>query len=872
MNASTKDIMDPKDIKKHFAHIIESINESLLIINERGEIVYANSSAENMIGLERNDLIGQAWKNLTCTIYDSYGKELHYKESPMYIALSTAQPVCSLHILLEQADGTRKTLLNNSVPLHDLKGNTLGVVSSFTDITEHTEIIELSNALSQINTSIGSTLDFGEIMTRIAEQAASALHCEAASIVIKEEDGWYLRYAYGFSARFLGIRLPNPMINAIARYFSVKEPVTIVNVERDPRYGIRLLGKFGVKSFVSIPLIAKNETIGMASFTNHTRALPFTRSQVDFSQKLAVSVSLAIENASLYSDQRQAADLGNLLNELHTDIGSTLDYDEIMNRVILKASGSLGAESAAIIMAEDSQWAIRHAFNLPSDYIGIRLGDEDLSYAGLSNIKEPLVFANAFSDKRLNPKMIKRLQIRSLLIAPLIIKNEFVGALSFHYHSAPVIFNKHQIDFARKLGVSLSLAVENSDLYANQQKSAQLSSALNDLHLEISSTLDFNEIMSRVVVKAAEALGAESASIDMLEDGLWAIRFIHGMPEEFIGVKMSDSDAAHAAIAYLTRQPVIINDAYSDTRLNLELVKQLQIRSVLTVPLIVRNEVVGALSFHYHSAPVTFDDHQIDFAKKLSSTLALAIENSRVYETTRHTSDILQEALLVLPRHIDGVEFGYLYKAARDEGFVGGDFYDLFEIEHGLVGIITGDVSGKGLEAATFTSLLKNTLKAYSYPGKSTARIMSKTNQLILRSSEQYAFATAFLGILNTETGELNCCNAGHPPAVVQKKDGTSFLLGDHNAAIGLFSDEEYTQQTITLQPDDILFLYTDGATEARHGKDFFGEQRLEKAVNTLKENAIDELPKLVYRKVMDFSGGVQRDDIALLAVSLKRR
>lgn len=861
--------MDSKNIKKHFAHVIESLNESLLITDQGGLIVYANSSAADMLGAARKDLIGKTYADLVSKIIDSFGCELAYEDTPINKALTTTQPVCSSELTIELINGSKKTLINNSMPLHDAKGHIYGVISSFTDITEHIEQIRLGNALSDINASIGSTLEFNEVMNRIAKLATNAIGCEATSVVLREKDGWYLRYAHGATEKFIGIKLPNRIISSISKIFGLTEPIVINDLSSEQHLGFRLLNMFAVKSFVSIPIITRGETIGMVSFTFHTKPVGFSSHQIDFAKKLAVAVSLAMENVNLYADQRQARALSDLLNEIHMEISSTLNIDEMLDRISSKAARSIGIESAALIIVEDGKWNVRYTYNLPESLSGAKLESQDISYANLTQSKQPLIISDAYKDKRLNLEMIQQNRIRSLTIIPLIVKKEVIGALSFHYHSAPMALSSHQVDFVKKLGASLSLAIDNSNLYEDQRQTAILSGALNDLHMEISSTLDFEEIMNKVVVKASEVLNAESASVDILEAGLWAIRFIHGMPKELIGIKMSDSDAAHAAIAYQTRQPVVVSDTYTDTRLNLELVKQFQIKSLLTIPLTVRNEVIGALSFHYHTKPVTFSRHQVDFARKLSSTLALVIENSKIYGTTRHTADVLQEALLMVPRAISGIEFRYLYESARNESFVGGDFYDLYELEHGFIGIMTGDVSGKGLEAATFTSLLKNTIKAYAHEDKSTGKVMSKTNDVIFKSSGSSTFATAFFGILDKKNGTLNCCNGGHPPAILLKSDGSVQLLGDHNQAIGMFDSKNFTEQTVSLDPEDVLFLYTDGITEARKGMEFFGEARLINILKELKGSTARKLPKLVYDRVMEFTGGHQSDDIAILTVSL---
>lgn len=401
------------------------------------------------------------------------------------------------------------------------------------------------------------------------------------------------------------------------------------------------------------------------------------------------------------------------------------------------------------------------------------------------------------------------------------------------------------------------------------QRAKELSDALNEINTLINSTLDFDRIMQQVVVEATKAIGAETAGIDLRDGDRWVLRYVYGLPWELVGTRFTNREFMTSVLAAKSKSLVVINDALNDERVNHEVVERFNIRSMLVVPLMVREHAIGTIVFHYHSETVPFDEAQIDFASKLGTSISLAIENAHLFASQHTIADTLQEALLANPQDIPGIDFGYLYRSATEATKVGGDFYDLFELEDGKVGVLIGDVSGKGLDAATLTSVVKDTVKAYAYDDSSPASIMAKTNEIVNRCTGTATFVTLFFGILDTGSGKLTYCSAGHPPAILRKKTSEISLLFTSSPAVGAFSGLSYIDDTITIEIGDILVLYTDGVIEAKSSGEFFGEERLVELVGSFEPHQIKELPQIIFSEVASFSIGNLSDDIALLTISL---
>ncbi|HEY3373698.1 MAG TPA: SpoIIE family protein phosphatase [Candidatus Aquicultor sp.] len=406
-----------------------------------------------------------------------------------------------------------------------------------------------------------------------------------------------------------------------------------------------------------------------------------------------------------------------------------------------------------------------------------------------------------------------------------------------------------------------------------RKKAAELSDALNRINNMIISTFNVDEIMQTVTVEAARVLESESAVLMSPEQDYWVARYTYGtVPQELVSARIPAEEAQASYLVSRTHEPLVVNDAPHDPRINNELAKRFGVRSEIVVPLMVRDEIMGAIYFHYYSTAVEFSDAQLDFARQLGLSTSLALENARLYEVERNIADTLQDALLTIPARMPNLSFGHLHRSATEAAKVGGDFYDLFKLKDGITGIIMGDVSGKGLSAAAVTSLVKNTIRAYALDSFSPAEVIAKTNDAIYRviSATSSSFITVFFGMITPATGRFVYCNAGHPPAILQRRSGGIELLSTGSPVIGAFDDLRYDEAETSLNEGDILLLYTDGVIEARCDDGFFGEARLQKLMNGMEFRPAPEVAQLVFSEVMQCTGGRLSDDLALFAVSIQ--
>ena len=205
---------------------------------------------------------------------------------------------------------------------------------------------------------------------------------------------------------------------------------------------------------------------------------------------------------------------------------------------------------------------------------------------------------------------------------------------------------------------------------------------------------------------------------------------------------------------------------------------------------------------------------------------------------------------------------------------VGGDFYDFFFIDPTHLAIVVADVSGKGVPAALFMVIAKTLIKNRTLLGGTPGEILTDVNSQLVESNESGLFVTAYLAILDLETGELLSANAGHEHPTLRRADGSyELIVSRHNIALCAMDGIEYRTNSSTLAEGDSVFLYTDGVTEATDSEtELFGDERLMSALNKNPAACPDEVVNNVRQAINEFVGEAEQfDDITMLAFKLKK-
>jgi len=228
----------------------------------------------------------------------------------------------------------------------------------------------------------------------------------------------------------------------------------------------------------------------------------------------------------------------------------------------------------------------------------------------------------------------------------------------------------------------------------------------------------------------------------------------------------------------------------------------------------------------------------------------------------------------IVPREKSLSGEGYeIYACMSPAKAVAGDFYECISLDEDRVCMVVGDISGKGISAALFMTMVKTIIRGYLKAGFDIAEALNRTNSDLYSSNPEGMFATVFAAVLNTATGELTFANAGHNPPLLLGS-GLSYISMDKGIALGLFDEADIIAEEIRLKDGEGLFIYTDGITEAINTqKKLFGEERLKETVSGVYERkgtstTALELVKTVRKTVEDYFEGMgQFDDITCAAI-----
>ncbi|GAC1485087.1 MAG: SpoIIE family protein phosphatase [Solirubrobacteraceae bacterium] len=302
---------------------------------------------------------------------------------------------------------------------------------------------------------------------------------------------------------------------------------------------------------------------------------------------------------------------------------------------------------------------------------------------------------------------------------------------------------------------------------------------------------------------------------------------------------------------------------------HLALLRAVGLRSALTVPMKVSGRTIGALTLVSAESGRTFRDDDRRFAEQLAARAAVAVENARLYTDRSRVAHTLQQSLLpdALP-HVPGWDLAALYRPARagSEVEVGGDFYDAFPTEHGWLFLI-GDVTGKGVEAAAMTALVRHGARFIGESLPEPALILGRLHAT-LRQRGGLSICSALC--LKVEGDEVTFSSAGHPLPLLITDDGVR-EVGETGPLLGAFGDCECPTNTFTLGAGEALLLYTDGVTDTVGEESRFGEQRLHQTMAECGPLASAELLACLDKALSAFQVGPQTDDTAAVALRMTR-
>jgi serine phosphatase RsbU (regulator of sigma subunit) len=266
----------------------------------------------------------------------------------------------------------------------------------------------------------------------------------------------------------------------------------------------------------------------------------------------------------------------------------------------------------------------------------------------------------------------------------------------------------------------------------------------------------------------------------------------------------------------------------------------------------------------------TADPETVSIVEEVARRSATAMDNARVHAERQHVARTLQEALLPAePPEFSGIGVGAAYLPAGWQTQVGGDMYDLIPLPDGGCLAVLGDVAGKGVQAAAVTGIVRVVLRVLIADGKPVTDILRQLNDLILSQSQRYCTMVLALvrPVVRSEDLSVTVYLAGHEQPLVVRRDGSVAVAGQWGTALGVRAHVHCVAETVLLHPGDSLVMFSDGLTERRAGKEFFGPERVVQIAGQLAGHPADVIADGLAAAVVDFSDDAPQDDITVVAL-----
>jgi phosphoserine phosphatase RsbU/P len=402
-------------------------------------------------------------------------------------------------------------------------------------------------------------------------------------------------------------------------------------------------------------------------------------------------------------------------------------------------------------------------------------------------------------------------------------------------------------------------------------------SILNDIATAIASTQSLGQITNLIVNKCVKHLHSEQGAIQLFDEKDIVNPF-HTMIRVRDNVDDKDSlrfDKQLSDSMLANRNPLLINEFKREEEISLNEKSVLKIRSLLSVPMVIKGKMIGILSLFNKTKSEGFTESDQRLLSIIAAQSANVIENSRLFEEEKKLMQIQQEIHVaseiqknLLPKEIPSIKEYDIYATNIPAQEVGGDYYDFIKISDTKTAFALGDVSGKGLPAAMLMANLQATLRGQLLFCSCSKDCIKRANNLLQKSTDLSKFVTLFFGILDIEKNAFTYCNAGHNvPVFIQL--GKKLVLDKGGIILSWIHNYEYDEEEILFEKGSILIIFSDGVTEAMNeAEEFYGDDRLLSLIE--KESALDskQLATKILSDIKTFTKEVpQYDDITLMII-----
>lgn len=704
------------------------------------------------------------------------------------------------------------------------------------------------------------------------------------SILLLDEDGTHLRHGAApqlpadYVAAIDGVAI-GPAVGSCGTAAYRREQVVVEDIATDPLWeDFRHLALgAGLRACWSTPILAGDgELLGTFAMYYRVPRRP-SPDDLEVIDLLVRTSAIAIGRARADRERDRAlADL-NFVLDTTTKVAATLDREGTL-AVLAETAVPTLADICMIDLAEEG--SIRRAAVAANRGVDCAIVERLAQFPPDPDGTHPAArvlasgkpeFAVELSDEFLRSTCrdgehflaVRSLGFDSFMTVPLAARGRVFGAMTLVSSGSGRRYGERDLAVAQDLAGRVALAIDNIALYQSAREAERRVALVARAGAALTSSLDVHTVAERL----GELLNREVGDVCEVHvarpDGQWLRQtFTAGQPGPPVLV---DALPGEVARVVTSRGPALFGDRLGGVLASPPPAGG-RWASAAVVPLAARGHTVGVLTVG--SATDTSAQELVDIVQVISGRAALALDNALLFEQERTAAEVLQRSLL--PQHLPvvaGMRTAVRYEPAGPRTEVGGDWFDVLPFGDDRVGVVMGDVMGRGIPAASVMGQLRNGLRMLALQRLQPGEALSLLNRLI-GSETASSFATVLYGVIDLSDRSFTFANAGHCPPLRLRRGVADYLELPPGIPLGCFPDSDYAHHAVELAPGDVLVLYTDGLIEQRDRSIDDGLEALARAATsgagTDPEGLCDHL--LAVLKTPDGS----EDDTAILAIELQ--
>jgi sigma-B regulation protein RsbU (phosphoserine phosphatase) len=578
---------------------------------------------------------------------------------------------------------------------------------------------------------------------------------------------------------------------------------------------------------------------------------------------------------SVLSKPTQHLQIEPLLLEVADVLATSLDLDTTLRRIAEVVRKVIDYEIFAILLLNEKtqELKIRFQVGYPPEFAErtrLKVGE------GVTGRAAQLRKAVLVDDVTADPKYIAGVpNVRAELAVPLLTKNRVIGVIDLEARE-PGYFTEEHSRLLTLVASRMAAGIENAQLYTRTIKQSRILLLLNEIARELTSILNLDELLGRIAELMRRLIDYQMFSILLLDatgeklQHRFSLRF-----NENIQLK-HEIPLGRGLVGYAaeSKQAVLVPDVTKDPRY---VEANPETRSELVVPLIYKDKVIGVLDLEHTRRGFFTDDHKRTVTT-LAAQIAIAIENARLYEEVARQERRLERDL-ALARELQmrllphaRPKLGHLDVAAKfvPARAIGGDLYDFIPYSMSRLGIVIGDVSGKGAPAAIYAALVSGILRSHAPIEPMPAEMLSAVNLSLAERRIEAQFVSLIYAVWDDENRTLTVANSGLPRPIYVH-GGKNEVIEATGLPLGLFDEADYDEFKFRMKPGDMFVFFSDGMLDARsRSGEMFGRHRVEEIVASCAAKSADCVVDSLFKAVAEHSAGVETfDDQTVVAIKV---